>query len=93
MMLSTLTYSQSDSHRSFKDYHKLSLKLLDSQITLFWINGDNKQLKPYVRNRVVEIRRFSKPNDWYFILGDSIIADLGTRRGVSIFPSWFNGYP
>ena len=83
--------------RSFKDHHKSSLKLSDSQITLFLINGDNKQLKPYVRNRAVEIRRFSKPNDWYFIPGDSMIADLGTRRGVSIQDvsqnsSWFKGY-
>ncbi|MEM7375585.1 MAG: hypothetical protein AAF587_43730 [Bacteroidota bacterium] len=36
--------------RSFTKHHKSSLKLSDSQITLFWINGDHKQLKPYVKN-------------------------------------------
>lgn len=55
---------------SFSKHHKNSLKLSDSQITLFWINGTHKQLKPYVKNRVIEIQRFTKPSDWNFIPGE-----------------------
>ena len=84
--------------RSFKDHHKSALKLSDSQIALFWINDQNKRLKPYVRNRVVEIRRFTNPENWNFIPGDQMIADLSTRKGVTIEEvnkdsTWFNGYP
>ena len=84
--------------RSFKSLHQSALKLSDSQIALFWINGDNKQLKSWVRNRVIEIQRFTKPSDWKFVSSQNMIADIGTRRGASINDVnqdsiWFNGFP
>ena len=53
--------------RSFQNHHKSSLKLTDSQIALFWINSSEKQLKPWVRNRVAEIQRFTDVNSWKFV--------------------------
>ena len=38
-----------------------STKLTDSQIALHWISNSNKPLKQWVRNRVIEIRRFTIP--------------------------------
>ena len=48
--------------RAFQDNHKGSVKLSDSQVTLYWINNEKKPLKQWVRNRVVEINRFTQ--DW-----------------------------
>ena len=41
--------------RSFKKFHKQAIKFTDSQITLFWISNDEKHLKQWTRNRVIEI--------------------------------------
>jgi hypothetical protein len=83
--------------RSLSKHHKSSTKLTDSQITLHWINSNNKPLKLWVRNRVIEIRRFSNINSWYYVQSENMIADLGTRRGVKInqvdqCSVWINGF-
>ena len=36
----------------------------DSQVTLYWICGTNREWKPFVRNRVNEIRRNVHPSAW-----------------------------
>ena len=36
--------------RSFKDWHKSTIKLTDSQITLHWISNDEKPLKQWTKN-------------------------------------------
>ena len=48
--------------RSFKNLHKEAFNFTDSQISLFWITNDQKPLKQWVRNRVIEIQRFTKIN-------------------------------
>ena len=48
---------------AFQDNHKGTVKLSDSQVTLHWINNQKKPLKQRVRNRVVEINRFTQPKD------------------------------
>jgi len=53
--------------RSFGTLHKSSLKFTDSQIALYWISNDEKPLKLWVRNRVVEINRFRTKKDWFYI--------------------------
>ena len=83
--------------RAFGDLHKSSTKLTDSQIVLFWINGNTKQMKPWVRNRVAEIQRFTNSDSWKYIKSSDMIADIGTRRGatldtVSQNSDWINGY-
>ena len=60
------------------------LLVLDSEIVLYWLSWFTKQLKPWVRNRVIEILRFSKPEDWYHLISSLNPADIGTRGGVSV---------
>jgi len=45
--------------RALKKHHKKSIKLTDSQIVLHWISNDDRSLKSWVRNRVIEVRRFT----------------------------------
>ena len=83
--------------RAFGTLLKSSLKLTDSQITLFWINGSQKQLKSWVRSRISEIHRFTEVCSWRFVASEDMIADIGTRRGTTINDvsdnsTWFNGF-
>ena len=83
--------------RAFRKYHKSCLKLTDSQVTLHWINNQELPLKQWVRNRVVEILRFTEPIQWSYVRGVDMPADLGTRRGatlkdVSVESIWQNGF-
>ena len=51
----------------------------DSQVTLFWIHGIDKEWKPFVRNRVAEFRRLVHPNCWSHCLGETNSTDLPSR--------------
>ena len=75
---------------------KYATKLTDSQIVLHWINSKDIPLKQWVRNREIEINRFSKPEDWYYV-NTKDIADIGTRRGAKVEDvnqdsEWINGF-
>ena len=70
--------------RSFGQYHESGIKLTDSTVTLHWINNKALPLKQWVRNRVVDICRFDSPEFWRCIKSTEMIADFGTRRGVTI---------
>ena len=61
--------------------HKYSSSIFvsDSTVALFWIGSDSRPLKTMVRNSVIEIRRFSDPDDWFHIESALNPADLGTR--------------
>ena len=37
-----------------------------------------------MRNRVIEIRRFTNVSSWHFIRSEDMIADKGTRRCTSL---------
>ena len=83
--------------RSFHKWHKSSIKLTDSQIVLHWINNDEKPLKQWIRNRVIEILRYTSVNQWYYVHSKDMIADIGTRRGASLedvnqSSKWINGF-
>ena len=83
--------------RSFGKYWTDSIKLTDSQISLYWIHNDKKPLSQWVRNRVVEIRRFTDPDDWKYVKSADMIADVGTRKGASLNDvnrnsNWINGF-
>ena len=83
--------------RAFYKYHRHSHKFTDSQIVLHWLNNEERQLKMWVRNRVIEARRFTKLNDWKYVQSKDMIADMGTRKGkklknVDQNSVWINGY-
>lgn len=68
----------------------------DSKITLFWIrNISNKKWKPYVENRVDEIKRLTAGFQWNHCPGKDNPADLLTRGVTSSIlassESWLQG--
>ncbi|XP_055924888.1 uncharacterized protein LOC129956901 [Argiope bruennichi] len=54
----------------------------DSSITYFWIKGAPSRFKPFVKNRIQEIQRFTDPKDWRHCPGKDNPADL-ISRGMS----------
>ena len=92
------THSGEVVRRSFGRFHKSSLKFTDSQIALHWVTNDEKPLKQWVRNRVIDINRFTNKDQWKYIHTNNMIADLGTRRGstfkdIDQHSPWINGFP
>ena len=51
----------------------------DSQVTLFWIKGKEKVWKPFVQNRVEEIRKLTPVEFWHHCSGKENPADLPSR--------------
>ena len=51
----------------------------DSQVALYWIRGTGKEWKPFVQNRVREIRRNVHPDLWNHCPGRTNPADLPSR--------------
>ena len=92
------TYSGEIVRRAFREYHKSHVKLSDSQIVLFWIQNSDKPLNQWVRNRVIDIKRFTSADDWYYVDSDNMIADIGTRKEATLKDvgpdsTWVNGFP
>uniref|UniRef100_A0A7M6DQR2 Peptidase aspartic putative domain-containing protein n=1 Tax=Clytia hemisphaerica TaxID=252671 RepID=A0A7M6DQR2_9CNID len=82
--------------RALKSKHDGSIKLTDSTINLHWISNDEITLKPFVRNRIIEIKRFTSSENWYYINTKQMLADLPRRRGCKLFDinnssRWING--
>ena len=69
----------------------------DSTIVLFWLTHDARPLQTAVRNAVIEIRRFSRVEQWYHVASENNVADLGTRHvelsEVGPESEWINGRP
>ena len=67
----------------------------DSSIALYWIGEDQRALQTYVRNCVIEIRRFSDTQQWFHIASENNIADLGTRTAevddITLATDWQEG--
>ena len=92
------TYTGEIARRSFKKYHKNAIKLTDNTACLFWITNDEKPLDQWIRNRVIEVLRFTSVSQWFYVNSEDNLAYIGTRRGVSIkdvdaSSKWFNGLP
>ena len=54
----------------------------DSKVSLYWIRGMDKEWRPFVQNRVNEIRRLLPVNTWRHCPGKENPADIPSR-GVS----------
>ena len=67
---------------NFADQFERVIFVTDSTVALYWINQDQRPLQVAVRNCVIEIRRFSQPNQWFHIETTQNLADLGTRTAV-----------
>ncbi|GFV85084.1 integrase catalytic domain-containing protein [Trichonephila clavipes] len=52
----------------------------DSHIGIHWIKGKADDWKPFVRNRVSEIKEKTDPNRWHHCVGKSNPADKLTRE-------------
>ena len=84
--------------RSLKEYVKNTIYVLDSEISLYWIASTTKVLKPWVRNQVIEIRRFTDVLQWFHVESSANPADIATRKGatlddVSDTSEWIRGKP
>ena len=67
----------------------------DTEVTLFWILGENKEWKAFVENRVREIQKPVPGDHWRFCPGNYNLADIPTW-GMTINELkekslWFNG--
>ena len=83
--------------RALSKYHRRSTKFTDSQIVLFWLTNDSRALKQWLRDRVIEILRWTSITSWYYVHSHDMIADIGTRRCSSIEEVdqdsvWANGF-
>ena len=78
LLLSRLVVSVSNSLQSTISQLKVRC-YVDSQIALYWIRGTNREWKPFVRNRVSEIRRNVHPSLWSHCPGISNPADLPSQ--------------
>ena len=67
----------------------------DSQVTLFWIRGIDKDWKPFVQNRVGEIRQLVPAECWSHCPGKDNPADIPSRGlspiELSLSKLWRNG--
>ena len=82
LLLSRLITTVSNSLKSTLQWLELRC-FTDTQVALFWIHGTDKDWKPFVRNRVAEIRRLVPPNCWSHFSGETNPADLPSR-GLSL---------
>ena len=51
-----------DRRRAFGQHPTNAFKFTDSQIVLHWISNENCPLKQWVRSRMIEIKRFTNPD-------------------------------
>ena len=84
--------------KSLGSKHKSSIKLTDSQVSMHWLNNEDLPLKQWVHNKVVDTLRFSTKDQWHYVKGEDMPADIGTRKGatvndVSEGSAWLEGFP
>ena len=67
----------------------------DSRVVFYWIRGIDKEWKPFVQNRVMEIRKAIPISSWKHCPGSSNPADIPSRGATFSDPvirsRWFNG--
>ena len=80
---------------SLRDFVSEVVCYTDSLIVLYWIKGFSKQWKPFVQNRVRDIREQVKYEYWNYCQGKTNPADLPSR-GLTLeelekSQLWFHG--
>ena len=70
--------------KALHKHHQKAVKFTDSQIVLFWMSNDARVLKQWLRNRIIEIMRWTTISWWYYVKSKDMIADIGTRRCMSL---------
>ena len=84
--------------RALSKHHKDYTKFTDSQIALNWICNDALVLKEqYIRNRSIEINRWTEKTKWFFVSSEDMVADIGNRpcrtiHAVDQDSVWINGF-
>ena len=67
----------------------------DSEISLHWVKGVNKERKQWIQNRLNKIRKFVSSDHWNFVPGYLNPADIPTRDiNIQSFANnavWWNG--
>ena len=67
----------------------------DSRVALYWIQGMDKVWKPFIRNRVAEIRQGLTPECWNHCSGSTNHVDLPSRgmslNELSVSKLWQHG--
>ena len=53
--------------RALQENHKGKMKRTVNQVVLHWLSNHEKAVKQRVRNRVIEILRFTDSSEWFFI--------------------------
>ena len=84
------------SFNSLKDFITKRIHVTDSLVVLSWLNNVERGLNLYVRNRVIEVNRLTDIHRWYHVGSKNMLADIGTRKGVTIADvsddsEWING--
>ena len=51
----------------------------DSKVSLYWIKGQEREWKPFVQNRVNQIRSVTQPHQWAHCAGKENPADIPSR--------------
>ena len=54
----------------------------DSSVALMQINQDSRPMETFTRNAVIEVRRLTKPEDWFHVESALNIADLATKNAT-----------
>ena len=62
--------------KNLSHYNVKTKFVTDSTVSLYWLSSDQRPLQLGTRNSVIEIRRFSSPDDWYHVDSQNNIADL-----------------
>ncbi len=91
------THSGETVRRALSKHVTGRMKFTDSQIAMFWFSKDDKVLKQWIRNRCIEIQRFTDVDEWRYVNSEDMIADIGTRpcrtlTEVGEDSTWCNGY-
>ncbi|XP_064475231.1 uncharacterized protein LOC135389144 [Ornithodoros turicata] len=67
----------------------------DSTIVLYWLHGKSENWKEYVRRRVNEVKKYTKPTQWRHCPGTENVADMVTRglrlTTLTTNDKWWNG--
>ena len=87
LLLSQLIDAVLKGLQSMYMYPRLQLKCYtDSQVALYWIQGVEREWKPFVQNRMTEIRQLTAPTCWAHLPGASNPAYLPSRAGPYAAP-------